>query len=158
LELNSITKFADSKLLGGGLAVTVTVCVSVADWSAVDVAVIVTVPPVGIAGGAVYDVAAPLAVCAGEKLPQLPGLEHVTDQSTPALLESLVTAAISWALRPCTIVPFGTVWLIFKETGATIVTFTCSLANCALLPAVACATICTTGLGLGTLAGAVKNA
>jgi hypothetical protein len=52
LELNSITKLPDNKLLGGGAAVTVTVCVAVAAGSVVDAAVIVTVPLVGIAGGA----------------------------------------------------------------------------------------------------------
>ena len=87
---------------------TVTVCMSVFVGSVVDAAVIVTVPPTGTAAGAVYDVVAPLAVCAGEKVPQLPGLEQVTDQSTPALPKSLVTVAISEALWFCTIVPFGT--------------------------------------------------
>jgi hypothetical protein len=59
----------------------------------VEVAVIVTLPAVA---GAVYVVGLPLAVCGGEKVPQVPTGEH--DQSTPALLVSLVTAAISEAL------------------------------------------------------------
>jgi len=77
---------------------TVTVCVSVFVESAVDAAVIVTVPPAGIAAGAVYEIAAALAVCAeaGEKVPQLPTGAH--DQSTPKLFESLFTAAIREAL------------------------------------------------------------
>lgn len=98
LELSSITNVPVNRLLGGGLAVTLTVCVSFVVGSDVDAAVIVTVPPAGIAAGAVYDVADPLAVCAGEKVPQLPGLEQVTDQSTPALAVSLATAATSEAV------------------------------------------------------------
>ena len=100
---------------------TVTACVSAFVGSAVEVAVIVTLPDVA---GAVYVVGLPLAVCAGEKMPQFPALEQVTDQSTPALPVSLATAAISGALWPCTIVPFVTFCVIFMEMGNTIVTFT----------------------------------
>jgi len=135
--------------------VTVTVWVSVFVGSAVDAAVIVTVPPAGTTAGAVYDVAAPLAVCAGEKVPQLPGLGHATDQSTPALFVSLITVAISGAWWPCMIVAFGTVWVIWREIGAAIVTLT--LKN--TLEAVAFAAIVTVGSELdGTFGGAVKRA
>jgi hypothetical protein len=64
--------------------------------SAVDVAVMVTTPPEGTAEGAVYVVAAPLAVCAGLNDPQVLAGTHV--QSTPAFDESLVTAAMTWAV------------------------------------------------------------
>jgi len=43
--------------------------------------------------GAVYVVAAPLAVCVGLKEPQVPTGLHV--QSTPAFVESLATTAVS---------------------------------------------------------------
>jgi hypothetical protein len=62
----------------------------------VAVAVITTAPAVP---GAVYVVLAPLAVCAGLKLPHVPVGVHV--QSTPAIAESLVTVALIAA------VPFG---------------------------------------------------
>jgi hypothetical protein len=156
LELNSITNFPVNRLLGGALAVTVTICVSVFVGSDVDAAVIVTAPPVGITVGAVYEVAEPLAVCVGENAPQLPGLEHVTDQSTPALAVSLVTAAISEALWFSMIVLFATFCVIFKEIGATIVTPTEIVA---LGVATACATIDTPRLVefAGRTGGAVKT-
>jgi hypothetical protein len=98
---------------------TVTAWESLIVGSAVDVANTVTLPGVG---GAVYVVELPLAVCAGEKVPQLPTGVH--DQSTPALLVSLVTEAIRGAPWPCTIVAFGTFCMIFTEIGRTIVTVT----------------------------------
>ena len=74
--------------------------------SAVEVAVMVTVLPEGGALGAVYVVGAPLAVCAGEKVPQAPGLPHETVQSTPALEKSLLTVATRDAVWFATIVLF----------------------------------------------------
>jgi hypothetical protein len=74
----------------------------------VDVAVMVTVPPVGIALGAVNVVEAPLAVCAGENEPQAPTLPQLTVQSTPAFAGSLLTVAIRGALLFITIVLFNT--------------------------------------------------
>jgi hypothetical protein len=61
--------------------------------SDVDVAVIVTVFPVGTAAGPVKVVAAPLAVCDGAKEPQAPVLAQVTVQSTPAFAGSKLTVA-----------------------------------------------------------------
>jgi hypothetical protein len=114
-------------------------CVSVFVESAVEVAVIVTLPAVAVAG-AVYVVGLPLAVCVGEKVPQLARPEHVTDQSTPALAGSLATVATSEALWPCTIVPLVTGCVIFTEIGRIIVT---PVWIVALGAATACATIVT---------------
>jgi hypothetical protein len=52
-----------------------------------------TVLCAGTAWGAVYVVIPPLAVCAGEKEPQLGGLPQIATQSTPALAMSFVTEA-----------------------------------------------------------------
>jgi hypothetical protein len=104
--------------LEGGALVTVTICWSLFVGSVVEVAVMVTVPPVGGVLGAVYPVAAPLAVCAGEKVPQAPALPHVTVQSTPALAESLLTAATKFALAFSMIVLLVIPPVIFTETGA----------------------------------------
>ena len=60
-----------------------------------EVAVMTTGPPAGIAAGAVYTVATPLAVCAGLKLPHAPALPQVAVQSTPKLFMSPVTFAAS---------------------------------------------------------------
>jgi hypothetical protein len=65
------------------------------DDDAEEVAVMTTSPPVGIAAGAVYKVATPLAVCAGLKLPQALALPQVAVQSTPVV--SPVTFATSVA-------------------------------------------------------------
>jgi len=86
---------------GGGLKTTVIaggVMVMFADTnlvgSACEVAVTVTVLPVGTAAGAVYVVATLLAVWVGANIPQAPALPHVTDQSTPAFVESFETTAV----------------------------------------------------------------
>ena len=63
------------------------------------VAVRVTIPPLGAAAGAVKVVAAPLAVWAGLKEPQLE-LPQATVQSTPASDGSLVTVAVNIAVAP----------------------------------------------------------
>ena len=63
-----------------------------------EVAATVTVPPEGTADGAVYVVAAPLAVVVGLNDPQAP--EGAQLQVTPALAESLATLAASEALAP----------------------------------------------------------
>src|SRR5580692_585139 len=117
-----MTNLPKSRLFGGGLAVTVSVSVAVLDGSVVDAAVIVTVPPVGIAEGEVNEVAAPLAVCAGVKVPQPPGVLQVTVQSTPAFAGSLVTAAIKLAVRLCTMVLLSTPCVMLMVIGATMVT------------------------------------
>ena len=62
-------------------------------WSVEERAVTATVFWAGTAGGAVKVVVAPLAVWAGEKLPQLIALLQVAIQSTPALAGSLFTEA-----------------------------------------------------------------
>jgi len=62
-------------------------------WSVVERAVTAMVFCAGTAGGAVKVVAAPLAVCAGEKFPQFAALPHVAIQSTPALAGSFATVA-----------------------------------------------------------------
>ena len=86
---------------GGGLKTTVIgggVMVMFAETnfvlSAVEVAVTVTILPLGTAAGAVYVVGTPLAVWVGLNDPQAPVLPHVTDQSTPAFFESFETTAV----------------------------------------------------------------
>src|SRR3974390_2667228 len=101
-----MTNLPWSRLLGGGLRLTVTVSVAVLVGSVVDAAVMVTLPPDAVEAGAVNVVAVPLAVCAGEKVPQLPGLAQVTVQSTPAFATSSVTVAIKLAVRFCTMASF----------------------------------------------------
>lgn len=60
----------------------------------------VTVLPAGTSGGAVKVVLFPLAVCAGEKEPQLGALPQIATQSTPAFATSLRTVAETMALAP----------------------------------------------------------
>jgi hypothetical protein len=62
--------------------------------SVTDVAVIFTVLPVGIAAGAVYVVAALLAVVAGLKVPHAE-VPHVTLHVTPPFLLSPATNAVN---------------------------------------------------------------
>ena len=69
-------------------AVIEMVATAIAAWLLVDVAVIVTVAD---EAGALYVVLAPLAVCAGLKVPQDAAGEQL--QSTPAFAESLETVA-----------------------------------------------------------------
>ena len=80
---------------GGAVALMVTFAETVVDGLAVQIAVMVTLPA---AAGAVKVVAAPLAVCAGLKLPQLPVGEQL--QSTPSFEESFVTVATILAVAP----------------------------------------------------------
>lgn len=153
-----MTNWPDNRLFGGGLEVTVSTSWAVFVGSAVDAAVMVTVPPEGIAGGAVNVVAAPLSVWTGEKDPQAPGLPQVTVQSTPRFPESLVTVAINLAVWLCTIVLLGTPWLILMETGAVIVTVVVAVTTDGPPVAEAVAVMVTTGLGFGLAAGTVGGA
>ena len=98
----------------------------------------------------------PLAVCDGENDPQEPGLPQVTDQSTPAFALSPVTLATRGAVVPCTIVLVGIACVIFTEIGATIVTKT--FWKMAGPPATAWAVMVTTGLGTGLGAGTIGGA
>jgi hypothetical protein len=61
--------------------------------SVVESAVTATVFFDGTLKGAVYVVVPPLAVCAGEKVPQLGALPQSATQSTPAFATSLLTVA-----------------------------------------------------------------
>ena len=86
-------------------AVTVIAAVDDADSldSVVDIAVIVTVPPLGIAEGALYRAGTPLAVCDVME-PQLPGLLQFNVQSAPWARASLETVAVKLAvLDVCTL-------------------------------------------------------
>jgi hypothetical protein len=60
-----------------------------------EVAVMTTCPPIGIAAGAVYKVATPLAVCAGLKLPQAPALPQVAVQSTPVVSPATFATSVA---------------------------------------------------------------
>jgi len=66
--------------------------------SAADVAMTVTLLPVGTAAAAMYVVALPLAVSVESNEPQAPALLHVTDQCTPAFEGSFETTAVSVAV------------------------------------------------------------
>lgn len=108
LAVSNMTYWPDNKLLGGTLAVMVTVSTAVLVGSVVEAAVIVTVLPVGTEAGAVNVVVTPLAVCAGEKVPHAPEVPQVTVQSTPALAVSLLTVAARDALLLVIMEPVGT--------------------------------------------------
>jgi hypothetical protein len=144
-----------NKLLGGKLAVMVTVSEALCVASVVEVAVMVTAPPAGSAPGAVNVVAAPLAVCAEENEPHIPGLPQVTVQSTPAFAASLLTVATRGALPASTMDLFGTPWVMATERGATMVTTAVAVT---LPAAVEVAVMVTAGLGVGGAGGAVNVA
>jgi hypothetical protein len=65
--------------------------------SATEVAVTVTLAPVGIAAGAVYVAEVVVALLMAPQAPA-PELPQLTDQVTPALLESLLTVAVRAAV------------------------------------------------------------
>ena len=67
--------------------------------SATDVAVTVMVRFAATALGAVYVVAAPLAVAAGKTVPQ-GAAEHDTVQATPLFTESFITLAVKFTVWP----------------------------------------------------------
>jgi hypothetical protein len=77
--------------------------------SATEVAVIATMVPVDVTGGAVYVAVAPLAVCTGVIQPQPSGtvLPHCTDHVTPPGGTSFVTVALTEACVTDTIVDGG---------------------------------------------------
>jgi hypothetical protein len=81
---------------------TATVTVAVAVRSVTDAAVMFMLFPVGGRPGAVNTVVTPLAVCVGEKLPQL-ALAQLTFQLTPALAGSFVTVADRVTVVPVSI-------------------------------------------------------
>lgn len=85
--------------------VIVTVALLVLVLSLTDAAVIVTLPPDGIAAGAVYTVVAPLAVVVALKLPQAP--EGAQLHVTPLAAESFNTVADTLAVAPNAIVVGG---------------------------------------------------
>jgi hypothetical protein len=78
------------------IAAAVMVTVADADFvgSVAEVAVIVTVPAVGMEDGAVYVVATPPAVCTGVNVPEL------ALQLTPPFAPSLMTVAVNEAVPP----------------------------------------------------------
>jgi hypothetical protein len=103
---------------GGWLRVTVSCGVviatfweTVADVSALDVAVMVTVPLAGRTVGAVYAVSTPLAVSVGLNEPQFPPVPAVqlTVQETPfgGVVLSFVTVALICTVASATIVAGG---------------------------------------------------
>jgi hypothetical protein len=76
------------------------------DSVALAIAVIVTVPPVGTVGGALYLTASPLRLEEGEIAPQLPNvLVHESFQSTPAFVTSPSTVATRLAVSPVSAAP-----------------------------------------------------
>lgn len=95
----------ETEMAGGGGAVIVTCAVAFFVVSVTDVAVSVTVPPVGTALGAVYTVLLPLGVEVGLKVPH--ALAGVQLQFTPALALSFVTVTDTPTLLPAAIVEGG---------------------------------------------------
>jgi hypothetical protein len=89
----------------GAIAITVATADADTVGSVVDLAVIVTVPPDGIAVGPVKIAGVPLSVWAVIP-PQFDALQ-LTDQSTPALAVSFATTAVSFAVWATP----GVVWL-----------------------------------------------
>jgi hypothetical protein len=96
-----------------------TVIVDDADllWSVVESAVTATVFFDGTLKGAVYVVVPPLAVCAGEKVPQLGALPQSATQSTPAFATSLLTVADTWAEPPTTKARGGACVMVTEMIG-----------------------------------------
>ncbi len=83
---------------GGGAEITIVALIDLLP-SATDFAVMVTLPPVGTAEGAVYVVCSWLPVLTGLKLPQ--ELDpQVTDQLTPAADVSFVSCAVRAVMLP----------------------------------------------------------
>jgi len=90
------------------IAGTVIVAEAIAKELDTEVAVTVTVKSLGGGAGAVYVVAAPLAVDVGATLPQ-GAVEQDTVHVTPLLLESPATVAVSCVVPvPATVVVEGT--------------------------------------------------
>jgi hypothetical protein len=67
--------------------------------SAIEVAVIWTLPPAGTVAGATYVVATPLSVSTGPKKPQSVDPQS-TDHRTPSFVTSLFNTALNWSLAP----------------------------------------------------------
>jgi hypothetical protein len=93
-------------------AVTVTAAEAVVELLEVAAATMVTLPA---ADGAVYVVAAPLAVCAGLKVPQAPAGEQL--QSTPPFAESFVTVAAMETVPLTAKVAGGAVLKVIARAG-----------------------------------------
>jgi hypothetical protein len=96
----------------GAVAVIVTAADAVVELFEVAAATMVTLPA---ADGAVYVVAAPLAVCAGLKVPQAPAGEQL--QSTPAFAESFVTVAAMETVPLTAKVAGGAVLKVIARAG-----------------------------------------
>lgn len=116
-------RFASDGNVAGGACVMVTpdtvdVMVTVAEnvllRSVVDIAVTETVFPLGTERGAVNVLLPPLAVCAGEKDPQVGALPQRAAQFTPALAISLLTVADTVAVPPIGM-EAGGVWVSETE-------------------------------------------
>jgi len=99
-------------VIAGVVAVIVTVAVAVVELFEVAAATMVTLPA---ADGAVYVVAAPLAVCAGLKVPQAPAGAQL--QSTPPFAESFVTVAAMETVPLAAKVAGGAVLKAIARTG-----------------------------------------
>ncbi len=118
-------------------------------------AVIVTTPPAGILGGAVYVMFPTLAVCAGERLkvPQFPTLPQVAVQSMPRLLGSFTTLAEMLVCAPA-VMDAGGAGDMVTTIGAAVITVATEEADL-VASAVAVAVIVTVPFA-GTPVGAVK--
>jgi hypothetical protein len=93
---------------------------------ATEVAVMVTVPPVGIAVGAVKVVAIPLSVLTGLNEPQgfvpVPPVQVTLQFTPPGGVESFVTVAVNWVFVPASIEAGIAVMIATVSVGGWIVT------------------------------------
>ena len=133
------------------LAVIVTVLDTDFVVSAVEVALMVTVFPVGTVAGAVYTVAAPLAVWTGLNEPQAT-LPQVTVQSAPLPAGSFEMEAVILAVLLITKLDGGAIVNDTEITSAVMVT---GLAFADLVASAVEVAVMVTVLPEGTLAGAV---
>src|SRR5579871_3558537 len=120
--------------------------------SVTDVALIVTVFPVGIAAGAVYTVGDPLAVEVGAKLPHVL-LPQETAQVTPAFALSPATFAVRLVAELMTTVAGGA---LAKETLMPAAALMVMVAEAVLVVSVTEVATTVTVLPVGTAAGAWK--
>ena len=132
--------------------VIITVAFAVFVESVADVAVIVTLPPVGTVAGAVYTVAAPLAVDVGLKDPQAPaGVLGVQLHTTGNAAESFVVVAAIDAVVPICIAPGGGVVSVIVITGPVIVTVALLVLVLSLTDAAVIVTLPPDGIAAGAV-------
>jgi hypothetical protein len=127
---------------------SITTALAVLVVSVTDVAVIVTSPPAGVVAGAVYTVAAPLAVGDTLNEPHVPAGAQLHVTMPPA---SFVVVAATEAVRPVCSVTGGGVVIVIPTGGGVIVTVSFAV----LILSVTEVAVIVTLLPIGIVAGAV---